>query len=392
MFHIQVFDNLSPNALRQFSADRYHVATDITEPDVILVRSHKLHDYAFPANIKAVGRAGAGTDNIPVDKLTAMGIPVFFAPGANANAVKELVLAAMLMGYRNLHKAQMFLNGLTQHDNPSLNQHIESNKKTFVGHEISGKTLGVIGLGNIGVKVANAAQALGMNVLACDPDMTLSNALALMPSVEKVNDMNELLMQSDIVTLHVPLSEHTTDLINQGNIDKLRPDCLLLNFSRQKVVNEEAILQRLHTHKAMGYITDFPTSALASLDNVLSFPHLGASTQEAESNCAEMVVRNVRQYLEHGIIERSVNFPDIALPALADGCHRFMVVNRNVPGAIGSITQTLSQRGYNIEKMVNNSRADVAVNLIDVSGPKPMPQLTQDFAGIDCVLRLHVLN
>jgi D-3-phosphoglycerate dehydrogenase len=393
MITIQLLDNISHKALSLFDANRYQSGTEINNPDVILVRSHKMHDFVFLDNLKAVARAGAGTDNIPVDKLTQLGIPVFYAPGANANAVKELVLAAMLIGYRNLDKARTFLSDLAQEVKQSLHQEIEIHKKKFVGHEISGKTLGVIGLGNIGVKVANSALGLGMRVLAYDPDMTIPNALALMPTAEKVSDMNEVLSRADIISLHVPLNNMTTNLINESNINLFRSDALLLNFSREQVVNESVILQHLTHQKMRGYITDFPTNNLASHPHVICFPHLGASTMEAELNCAEMVIKNVCNYLEHGIIEHSVNFPDISLSTVkTPNCHRVMIVNKNVPGAIGKITQKLSQLGYNIEKMVNNSRGNVAVNLIDISGPTNLPErIGAEFKEIESVIQLHVV-
>lgn len=391
--HIQVFDNLSHKALSLFKPERYQTGNELANPDVILVRSHKLHDYPFGDNLKAVGRAGAGTDNIPVDTLTRLGIPVFYAPGANANAVKELVLAAMLMGYRNLDKAHLFLTELSKGNKDTLKQDIELNKKKFVGHEIAGKTLGVIGLGNIGVKVANAALALGMKVLAFDPEMTMPNALALMPDVEKTEDMDTVLSGADIVTLHVPLNEVTTDLINAKNLSLIKSGCLLLNFSRQQVVNEEAVLNHLQSKKLMGYITDFPTAALASHEHVLCFPHLGASTHEAERNCADMVIGNLCNYLEQGNIACSVNFPDLYLPpAKLAECRRLLIVNTNVPGALGKITQTLSELGYNIEQMVNNSRGQLATNLIDISGPGDQHKpVTDKLKELDCVIRVYAV-
>jgi D-3-phosphoglycerate dehydrogenase len=394
MFTIQILDSLSPEALKLLEPSRYKSGTDFENPDVILVRSRKLHDHPFLTQLKAVGRAGVGTDNIPVASLTKLGVPVFYAPGANANAVKELVLAAMLIGYRHLDEARMFLSRLTENDKEALSREIESQKKKFVGHEISGKTLGVIGLGNIGVKVANAALALGMHVVAYDPHMTLSNALALMPTVEKVVDMNTLLLQSDIITLHIPLTADTTHLINEQNIQHIKPQALLLNFSREQVVNEKAIIDQLNNDGLLGYITDFPTPHLASHPKVLSFPHLGASTTEAESNSAEMVIRNIRNYLEFGIIEHSINFPDTFLPPPQQSdCHRIIIINQNKPGVIAHVTQKISESGYNIERMVNTSRENIAVNLIDISGlNQPPNQLALSFESIDSVIRVHIIS
>ena len=394
MFAIQILDNLSPEALKLLDPSKYKSGAEIDNPDVILVRSRKLHDHSFLNQLKAVGRAGVGTDNIPVATLTELGIPVFYAPGANANAVKELVLAAMLIGYRHLDEARMFLDRLTENDKEALSREIESQKKKFVGHEIAGKTLGVIGLGNIGVKIANSALALGMHVLAYDPHMTLTNALALMPDVEKAVDMNVLLSHSDIITLHVPLTADTTHLISEQNIQYIKPQSLLLNFSREQVVSEKAIIEQLNNDGLLGYITDFPTPHLASNPKVLSFPHLGASTTEAESNSAEMVIRNMCNFLESGVIEHSINFPDTFLPLtqLAD-CHRIIIINQNKPGVIAHVTQKISESGYNIERMVNTSRENIAVNLIDISGISELPsRLVKSFESIDSVIRIRIVG
>lgn len=394
MFNIQVLDNISPAGLELFDTDFYQVSKEISEPDVILVRSFKLHDTPFSNSLKAVARAGAGTDNIPVDKLSAMGVPVFYAPGANANAVKELVMAAMLMGARHLHETRAFITDLNKENNQILNKEIESQKKQFIGHEIAGKTLGVIGLGNIGVKVANAALGLGMNVLAFDSNITINNALALNPQVNTVMDMNIVLAKADIITLHVPLNANTQNLIHEKNIVLMQPHALLLNFSREPIVNEAAILHQLNNHKVMGYITDFPTVHLANHPKVLSFPHLGASTQEAELGSAEMVIRNVRNFLEYGCIEHAINFPNISLtPLQIANSHRLLLINHNIPGAMGAITQKISQLGWNIEQMENKSRGDIAVNLIDISGKLDShAEITSQFRDIESFVRLRMIS
>lgn len=394
MINVQVLDNISPKGLNLFKPELYQLGQDVNEPDVILVRSRSLHEYTFPNHLWAVGRAGTGTDNIPVDKLTQLGIPVFYAPGANSNAVKELVLAAMLIGYRHLDAARHFLVELSKEKKESLHHEIEQKKKQFVGHEISGKTLGVIGLGNIGVKVANAALALGMKVIAYDADISVSNALALMPQVERVFDLNAILRTADILTLHVPLNAATTHLINEKSIQLLKDKALLLNFSREKIVDESAVLTALNSNKLMGYITDFPTVNLASHPKVLGFPHLGASTVEAEEGSAEMVVKNICNFIEYGIIDYSINFPNIALSPIQNSeCHRLIVVNKNVPGQIGSITQVISQLGFNIEQMVNTSRDTIAINLIDITGPKVSPeQITAEFKKLPSFLRIRMIQ
>lgn len=394
MYTIGVLDNISPKGLKLFDPEHYQLGADFQNPDVILVRSYKLHQHSFGNQLKAVGRAGVGTDNIPVVQLTKLGIPVFYSPGANANAVKELVLAAMLIGYRHLDEARSFLTQITKDNKESLSHEIETQKKKFVGHEIAGKTLGVIGLGNIGVLIANAALALGMHVLAYDPNMTLANALALMPGVKKVNDINTVLSHSEIITLHVPLNEETTHLINEKNIQLIKPHALLLNFSREQVVDEMALLRGLENQSLLGYITDFPTLHLADHPRVLSFPHLGASTVEAEENSANMVIRNICNYLEFGIIEYSINFPDTSLsPSSIPNCHRIVIINHNVPGTIAQITQKISELGYNIERMINTSRSTVAVNLIDISGSiKDSKKLTQSLESVENVIRIHLIE
>lgn len=393
MINVQVLDNIAQEGLSLFDVERYHLDSAVQDPEVILVRSHSLHNREFAMNLRAVGRAGAGTDNIPVDKLTDLGIPVFFSPGANANAVKELVIAAILIGYRHLDAARRFLEQTVEASAPTLNKTIETEKKKFVGNEIAGKTLGVVGLGNIGVKVANAALGLGMKVIAYDSNISVTNALALMPSVERVMDLNTLYQSADIITLHVPLNSQTTHFINQENIRLLKQNALLLNFSREPVVSEEAVLQQLHDQKLMGYITDFPTAKLAAHPNVLSFPHLGASTVEAEQNSAKMVVRNICNYLEYGIIEHSVNFPNIALPSQSlENRHRLIVINRNIPGAIGGFAQVISKLGLNIEQMVNTSQDKIAINLIDVSGNiRGAQEITAAFKEIPSVIHAYVL-
>lgn len=393
MFTIGVFDNISPKGLKLFDPQRYQLGAEFPDPDVILVRSRKLHQHPFASQLKAVGRAGVGTDNIPVDELTKLGIPVFYAPGANANAVKELVLAAMLIGYRHLDEARSFLSELTIDNKESLSHEIETQKKKFVGHEILGKTLGVVGLGHIGVLIANAALALGMHVLAYDPNMSLNNALALMPGVKKVDDFNTVLTQSEIITLHVPLNPETKHLINSKNIQHIKPHALLLNFSREQVVDEMAVLDSLNNQSLLGYITDFPTLHIADHPRVLSFPHLGASTVEAEENSANMVIRNICNYLEQGVIAHSINFPDTSLsPSSIPGCQRVVVINHNVPGTIAQITQAMSQLGYNIERMINTSRSTIAVNLIDVTGSTNSPEaLVNSIKAVSSVIRVHFI-
>lgn len=389
MLNVQIFDKISPLGLSIFKTTTYRLGDQFHDPDIILVRSHSLHDYPFLEQLKAIGRAGTGTDNIPVERLTELGVPVFYAPGANANAVKELILAAILIGYRHLDAARQFLCALPKEK--LLAKEIEEQKKKFVGHEILGKTLGVIGLGNIGVKIANSALALGMHVVAYDPNMTLSNALALMPEVEKIAEMNEVFAQADVLTLHIPLTSKTTHLINKESIKAIKSGALLLNFSREAVVEEDAVIKQLNNQNLMGYITDFPTTKLLNHAKVLSFPHLGASTVEAEQNAAAKVIRNICNYIELGIVEDAVNFPNTLLTFWGQ-CYRMVIINRNMPGVIALITENISQFGYNIEQMVNTSRDKIAVNLIDISGPKgKLNALHSHIQKLPNIMRISIL-
>jgi D-3-phosphoglycerate dehydrogenase len=370
MFVIQTLDRISEAGLNKFPSKNYTIDANAACPDAILVRSYKLHKHHFPSSLKVVGRAGIGVDNIPIDDLTQKGIPLLYTPGANANAVKELVLAGLLMGCRQLPQANEFMRTLSTLDNAQLQLEIESKKKQFIGHEILEKTLGIIGLGSIGVKVANAALALGMQVLGYDPAMTIDNAWALSPGVKRVDNIDSLLQSSNFITLHVPLNDKTHHFINQSRLSLLQNDALLLNFSRANIVDEEAVLMALSTKKLGGYITDFPSVHLKNHPLVLCLPHLGASTFEAEENCAEIICERIRDFLEHGNIKGSVNFPDCYLPWLPqEGQIRLAITNRNIPGAIAGISQAISQGGFNINQMLNQSYHSIAYNLIDIMAP-----------------------
>jgi D-3-phosphoglycerate dehydrogenase len=368
MFKVGVFDNISASGLSGFDKKKYTFGKQIKDPDAILVRSSRLHDYFFSDSLLAIARAGVGTDNIPVDILTAKGIPVFFAPGANANAVKELVLAAMLIGFRSINTAIDFVNQLEISDKKLLHQEIEAQKKRFVGREIICKTLGVIGLGNVGVKIADAAHSLGMNVLAYDPQININNALALSPMVHKTDYLEMIFTKADIITIHVPLNQNTKCLINAKHLVMTKPSLLLLNFSREEIVEEASILAHLHQHKESIYITDFAVPAFRNHPQVICFPHLGASTYEAQENSSVMVIRSICNYLESGTIQNSVNFPDIQLASpLNYKGQRLVIINKNKPGLIAKISTVLSESGINIEGMVNASKEDIAINLVDYS-------------------------
>ncbi|OOY42556.1 3-phosphoglycerate dehydrogenase, partial [Solemya velum gill symbiont] len=335
MYKILTLNNISVAGLERLPRDAYEIASEITHPDAILVRSSKMHDMELSESVKAIGRAGAGVNNIPVDKMTELGIPVFNAPGANANAVKELVLAGMLMAARNIGQAWSFARSL-EGDDAVIGKSVEAGKKNFVGFELPGRTLGVIGLGAIGVKVANAARSLGMNVVGYDPTITVKSAWALEAGVEQAMSVDDLLSRSDFVTFHVPLNEATSNMINAERIRLMPDNAVLLNFARNGIIDDEAAVEALDSGKLYAYICDFPSNLLKDHPKCLTLPHLGASTREAEENCAIMVADQVRCYLEDGNISNSVNLPEINLPR--NGGHRMAIVNRNVPNMLGQIS------------------------------------------------------
>jgi D-3-phosphoglycerate dehydrogenase len=358
---ILVINAIAQVGLKRFPSDRYAVVKESKDPWAILVRSQDLHKHEFGPSLRAVGRAGAGVNNIPVAALSKRGIPVFNAPGANANAVKELVLAGMLLAARNLGPALEFVKGLD--GNGDLDKTVEGGKKQFAGFELPGHTLGVIGLGKIGSLVADAAIRLGMNVLGFDPHITVEAAWSLPSQVKRANSVDEILKSSDFVTLHVPLVEKTKHLVNTKNIDTFRSGAVLLNFSREGVVSDEAVLKGIASKRLRWYVTDFPSKALLGSEGVIALPHLGASTAEAEDNSAVMVVDELRDYLEHGNLQNAVNFPDAQMPREAP--YRLAIANANVPDMLGRVTHTLGKRKINIHNMLNKSKGDMAYTLVD---------------------------
>ncbi|HET7687075.1 MAG TPA: phosphoglycerate dehydrogenase [Candidatus Macondimonas sp.] len=374
MFKIQTLNNISPRGLSQFDADRYQVGGDVADPDAILVRSQVMHDMSFAGSLKAVGRAGAGVNNIPIARLSALGVPVFNTPGANANAVKELVLVGLLMASRNIPQALRFVDGLTG-DDAAMHKAVESGKKQFVGTELPGRTLGVIGLGAIGVKVANAAHALGMRVIGLDPKITVENAWQLSSGVGQARSIEEVIAQADYLTFHVPLNDHTRNMLNAERLKLAKPGLVVLNFSREGVVESGLVREALDEGKLGGYVCDFPGVALQGHPRVIALPHLGASTHEAEENCAVMVVQQVRDYLENGNIRNAVNFPEVMLPH-AEG-YRVCIANANVPNMLGQISSTLAGFSLNILDMLNKSRGDLAYTVVDVNQPVPDTALAQ---------------
>jgi D-3-phosphoglycerate dehydrogenase len=362
---ILVINQIAPVGLKRFPAERYAVVKESKDPWAILVRSQDLHKFEFGPSLRAVGRAGAGVNNIPVAALSKRGIPVFNAPGANANAVKELVLAGMLIAARNLGPALEFVKGLD--GGGDIDKTVEGGKKQFAGFELPGHTLGVIGLGKIGSLVADAAIRLGMNVLGHDPHITVEAAWSLPSQVRRAHSVDEVLKASHFVSLHVPLVEKTRHMVNAKNVDHFHPGAVLLNFSRDGVVADEAVLKGLESARLKWYVTDFPSKALIGHPGVIALPHLGASTAEAEDNSAVMVVDQLREYLEHGNLQNAVNFPDAAMAREAP--YRLAIANANVPDMLGRISHTLGKRKINIHNMLNKSKGDMAYTLVDADSP-----------------------
>lgn len=386
-FEVLVLNQISKAGLERLPAGRYRTGKDIAEPDAILVRSADLHGKPIPASVQAVARAGAGTNNIPVAALSARGVPVFNAPGGNANAVKELVLAGMLMAARNLGAAQRFVAGLDPQQ-PQLDQAIEDGKKAFAGFELAQQTLGVIGLGKVGALVADAAIKLGMQVLGHDPDITVEAAWSLPSQVQRAGGVDEVLGHAQLVTLHVPLLPATRHLVNSHNLALMRPDAVLLNFSREGVVDDAAVIAALDAGRLGCYVCDFPNPAILGHPRVIALPHLGASTREAEDNCAVMVAEQLRDFLENGNVRNAVNFPDVRMGR--GSAWRVAIANANVPNMLGQISTAMARAGLNIHNMVNKSRGEMAYTLVDVDSPVQEPVLAQ-IRAIEGVLAVRYL-
>lgn len=379
MYKILTLNNISVAGLERLPRERYEIASEIQHPDAILLRSFKMHDMEIPASLKAVGRAGAGVNNIPVEKLSKLGIPVFNAPGANSNAVKELVIAGMLLAARNICQAWDFARNL-EGDDAEINRQTEAGKKNFVGFELPGRTLGVIGLGAIGVKVCNSALALGMKVIGYDPEITVERAWQLSSDVQQASSVDDLLSRVDFVSFHVPLVEGTRHMVNAERLRNMKDGVVLLNFARSGIIDDEAAVAALDSGKLHAYVCDFPSNLLKNHPRVVTLPHLGASTREAEENCAIMVAEQVKDYLENGNIKNSVNFPEVFMPR--NGGYRLAVVNENVPNMLGQISTVLADCGLNIVDMLNKSRGEIAYTLVDVEAE----------VGEDCLERLRAIE
>jgi len=363
MFKIQTLNNIAAVGLKQFQPDLYEVSSTISDPDAILVRSHDMHTMKIPSTVKVIGRAGSGVNNIPVHEMTKAGIPVLNTVGANANAVRELVIAGMLLACRNICSAWEYVQQLKSE---SMEKQIEENKKKFAGFELMGKTLGVIGLGSIGVKVANSAMNLGMSVIGYDPTITVNRAWELSSGVSQAKHLDDLLKHSDFITLHVPLNSETKNLIDAAKLAVMKNTVVLLNFARDGIIDNAALKDALEKKKLSWYVTDFPTASLKDHPHVISLPHLGASTKEAEDNCAVMIVKQVKEFLERGNIISAVNFPTIEMPKNLDSC-RIAIVNENVPNIVAQISSKLADHGFNIISLLNGSKETIAYTLIDVN-------------------------
>ncbi len=385
-FKILTLNNISVRGLERLPRDRYEVASEIGNPDAVLVRSALMHDMTLPASVKAIGRAGAGTNNIPVAKYSKLGIPVFNAPGANANAVKELVIAGMFLAARNICQAWEYVRGLKGSDH-ELEELVEKGKKKYVGYELPGRTLGVVGLGAIGVEVANTAHALGMKVLGFDPQITVQRAWQLSSGVEQALSLDDLFSRCDMITVHVPLLDATRGLVNASRLRLMKSAGVILNFARAGIVDEAAVIEALDSGKLGAYICDFPSAKIKEHSKVVALPHLGASTEEAEENCAIMVAETLRDFLENGNVRHSVNFPEAILPRTA-GATRIAIANENVPNMVGQISTALAADKLNIADLLNKSRGDLAYTLIDVDGPVP-EQTIQRLNEIEGVLSVR---
>ena len=383
---IQTLNAISKKGLSRLP-EGYVVSNDVANPDAILVRSQVMHDMPIPASVLAIGRAGAGTNNIPTKAMSELGVVVFNAPGANANAVKELVIAGMLMGTRNIAPAIKFVIGL-HGDDESLHKQVEAGKKHYVGHELRGSTLGVVGLGAIGSMLAESAIQLGMNVIGFDPEITVDAAWRLPSQVKKATSVDDLVKRADFISLHVPLLPATKDLISADRIKLMKKGCILLNFARDGIVNEPAVLDGLNDGRLHAYVCDFPSNLLRQHPRFVALPHLGASTEEAEENCAIMVADQVGDYLENGNILNAVNFPNISMPR--ESGFRLAIANANVPNMLGQISTTLADAGLNIHNMVNKSRGDRAFTLVDVESSVPQTVIDQ-LSAINGVLRVRYL-
>jgi D-3-phosphoglycerate dehydrogenase len=385
-FAVRTYDAISPAGLRRFSGD-YSVAADAEQPDAILLRSFNLHNEAIDPTVVAIGRAGAGVNNVPVEEMTERGVVVFNAPGANANSVKELVVAGMLLAARNIPGALAYARGLPEQD---MKKAVEKGKKQFAGHEISGGTLGVIGLGAIGYRVANIAVDLGMRVLGYDPGVKEQHASELSAQVHRVNNLERLLAESDFVTLHVPLTDGTRELLDETRLGLMPRGAVLLNFARDELVDEQALVAALDSGGLSAYVTDFPNPTVYQHDKVIMLPHLGASTSSAEDNCAVMVADELQDYLENGNIRHAVNYPAVSLPRR--GFLRLALAHRNAPGVIAQFSNVISAAGINVVEMINDCRGEYAYTIMELETPGLPAAVADQLARMPELIRMRDLG
>lgn len=388
MFRIKTLNKISGIGLAQLDKGRFVVEDDCQNPDGILVRSAKMHDYVFPPALRAIARAGAGTNNIPIDRCSEAGIVVFNTPGANANAVKEEVIFALLAASRRMFEANAWARQEAAAGN-DVGTTMEKAKSRFAGPEIWGKTLGIIGLGAIGAKVADAALALGMNIIGYDPYLSVQAALALDRHVNVVNDLNELFKSSDYITIHVPLTDSTRNIVDADAIARMKGSVRIINLARSGLVDDEAVAAALTADRVAAYVTDFPTDAIANVPGVIALPHLGASTPESEDNCAVMAAHEIQDYLVNGNITNSVNLPNVSLER--SGAARICVIHRNIPNTLAQITSIVSAAGMNVENLANKSRKDYAYTMLDVDN-KVSDAVVDQIQTIEGVIRVRVMQ
>ena len=390
MYKVRTYNQISSKGLDRFPRDNYEIASEFAQPDAFMLRSHKLHGEEIPDSLVAIARAGAGVNNIPVADYSAQGVVVFNTPGANANAVKELVAASLLLGSRDIIGGINYAQSLTaMSDAGEMSKLLEKEKKRFAGSELQGKTLGVVGLGAIGANVANMALELGMDVVGYDPAISVEAAWQLSSNIGKMDNLQSLLARADYVTLHVPAIDATRHMINAETLRCFKPDAKLLNFAREEIVDTDALVAALENKQLGGYIADFPTPDLLGRDDVILTPHIGASTQEAEENCAIMAADQLMEFLENGNIKNSVNFPPTAMAR--SGGYRITFSNNNVPKVLGNVLGILADSDNNVIDLVNKSRNDIAYNIIDVE-QQPSAAIIAAIAAVDGVIRLRVLN
>jgi D-3-phosphoglycerate dehydrogenase / 2-oxoglutarate reductase len=387
VFTVLTLNNIAKVGLARLPAGGYQVGNDIKDPDAILVRSANMHALDIASNLKAVGRAGAGVNNIPVAKMSAKGIPVFNAPGANSNAVKELVIGGLILACRQLCEAWDFARNLEGSDE-EISKAVEAGKKSFAGFELPGRTLGVVGLGAIGRLVANTAIDLGMNVIGIDPGLTVEGAWQLSSAVRKARSLDEVFREADFLTVHVPLMDATRKLVNAERLETMKKGVVILNFAREGIVDDQAIVDAIDSGHVHGYICDFPTNLTKNHRRCVTLPHLGASTAEAEDNCAIMVADQVRDFLENGNVRNAVNFPEVVVPRRT--AHRLICVNANVPNMLGQISDAFGQAGLNIHDMVNSSKGDMAYTLVDLDAAAT-PEIVERISSLKGVLMARVV-